>query len=353
MKKPRSKKIWIDLDNSPHVPFFRPIIRELEKKGFTLVITVRDCAQTAELADLYHFNYRKIGRHYGKHKILKVAGTLFRSLQLLPYILKEKPGLAMSHGARSMMILARLLNIPILGIGDYEHTKGFFNINWLMIPEVIPKSSYTSVMPDSHILTYPGIKEDVYAPMFSPDPKILNDFNIPKGNLLTVIRPPAVEAHYHNHQSEILYEAVIDFLAEKGNVSMIILPRYPKQIDELKTLHKELVTKCLIIIPEKVYDGLNLIWFSDFVVSGGGTMNREAAAIHVPVYSIFRGTIGAVDRYLSQTGRLVLLESVEDVRNKIKIEKRQRPTSPEKMDNITLNTIVDHIIKIWDASYGS
>lgn len=26
------RKVWIDLDNSPHVPFFRPIIEELEAR---------------------------------------------------------------------------------------------------------------------------------------------------------------------------------------------------------------------------------------------------------------------------------------------------------------------------------
>ena len=48
--------------------------------------------------------------------------------------------------------------------------------------------------------------------------------------------------------------------------------------------------------PNRAFDGLNLIWFSDLVISGGGTMNREAAALGVPVYSIFRGKIGGVDR---------------------------------------------------------
>ena len=72
-----------------------------------------------------------------------------------------------------------------------------------------------------------------------------------------------------------------------------------------------------IIIPDRVVDGLNLVWHSDFVISGGGTMNREAAALGVPVYSIFRGKLGAVDRYLAQHQRLILIESVEDVRSKI------------------------------------
>ena len=49
------------------------------------------------------------------------------------------------------------------------------------------------------------------------------------------------------------------------------------------------------------------------VVSGGGTMNREAASLGVPVYSIFRGKIGAVDEHLSQQGRMVLIKAVRDV----------------------------------------
>jgi hypothetical protein len=33
-KKPRSgQKVWIDLENSPHIPFFVPIITELEGRS--------------------------------------------------------------------------------------------------------------------------------------------------------------------------------------------------------------------------------------------------------------------------------------------------------------------------------
>jgi len=46
-------KIWIDLDNSPHVPLFVPIIEALQKRGYEVVITARDAFQVRELADLY------------------------------------------------------------------------------------------------------------------------------------------------------------------------------------------------------------------------------------------------------------------------------------------------------------
>lgn len=104
-----------------------------------------------------------------------------------------------------------------------------------------------------------------------------------------------------------------------------------------------------VIVPEHAVDGLNLIWNSDLVISGGGTMNREAAALGVPVYSIFRGKIGAVDRYLAATGRLVLLNSVDAVREKINLERRKLGI-PSGRDSVnTLKTIVDHIVEIAEG----
>ena len=67
---------------------------------------------------------------------------------------------------------------------------------------------------------------------------------------------------------------------------------------------------------------ISLIWFCDLVVSGGGTMNRGAAALGVPGYIIFRGKIGAVDRHVQQERRLIFIESVEDIQKKIVLKRR-------------------------------
>src|SRR5271157_5415943 len=96
---PRStaKKIWIDLDNSPHVPFFLPIIEGLGKEGHQIVLTARDSYQVCELLRLHNLSCRVVGKHYGKKWILKLIGTGLRALQLLPLVLKERPDLAVSH----------------------------------------------------------------------------------------------------------------------------------------------------------------------------------------------------------------------------------------------------------------
>jgi dTDP-4-amino-4,6-dideoxygalactose transaminase/predicted glycosyltransferase len=343
-------KIWIDLDNSPHVPFFTPIIEELQKRGYSIALTARDCFQVRELADLFHLNYKLIGRHSGKNKIRKMAGLGFRALQLIPTVLTEKPDLAVSVCSRSQLIVSTSLGIPSLFIGDYEFATGWVLMRptWLLCPEVIPKAAVRC--PPNRILKYPGIKEDVYVPRFVPDPRIRPQLGLQEQDLVVTLRPPASEAHYHSAESDELFEAAIEFLSKKPDVKLVALPRNERQAICLKKSWPGLFTNGKMRIPEHVVDGLNLIWYSDLVISGGGTMNREAAALGVPVYSIFRGKIGAVDQYLSSRGRLVLLKSVRDVQTKILLVPRHRPAAkPQNGAGTALRTVVEQIVAITDS----
>ena len=101
-----------------------------------------------------------------------------------------------------------------------------------------------------------------------------------------------------------------------------------------------------VVIPKKAVDGLNLLWHSDLVVSGGGTMNREAAALGIPVYSIFRGKTGAVDRQLESEGRLTMIQSVAEVKKKIALKQRPRQHSPEARPRKALQDIIHHVEEI-------
>jgi predicted glycosyltransferase len=85
------------------------------------------------------------------------------------------------------------------------------------------------------------------------------------------------------------------------------------------------------------------------VISGSGTMNREAAALGVPIYSIFRGKIGAVDQYLADKGRLILIESTEDVRRKIVLAGRFRANVQQSTERPALTNIVNAIILLAES----
>lgn len=347
------KKVWIDLDNSPHVPFFKPIINDLENRGYTVMITVRDCFQVCGLAEKLELNYRRIGRHSGKNKIRKVFGLLLRAFQLAPAVYDFKPDLAVSHGSRAQGILSSILKIPFLCILDYEFAGAlpFVHPKWALTPEVIPDDAIRARYQQIRFFKYPGIKEDVYVPSFKPDPGILRQLGIDGENIVVTIRPPATEAHYFNPRSEELFKDAMNWLAGIDSLQMVILPRSETQSDWIKNLMPGLFASGKAVIPSCVVDGLNLIWHSDLVISGGGTMNREAAALGVPVYSIFKGQIGAVDRFLSDCGRLTLLEGQDDFKNKVILRKWNRPDFPALRDCPALETIVSKIVEILENGH--
>jgi len=355
LKKDRpAYKIWIDLENSPHVPFFLPIIKEMEARGWKVILTARDCFQVCELADLAGLKYKKIGHHYGKNPMAKLTGLGIRVLQLASLILRERPEVSVSHGSRSSIILSALLGIPSINIIDYEFADQRFTSlfgskrkKWVLTPAVVSSESFERYgTPSDHILHYPGIKEDVYVPFFQPDPSWVKTLGITSEDTVITIRPPATEAHYHNPESEKLLMAVFDKLENHPEVKTILLPRTPKQEIELRQARPKLFATGRIIVPVHALNGLDLIWRSDAVISGGGTMNREAAALGVPVYSLFRGTLGAVDKHLAESGKLILLQSEQDVWKKLRLARREQPAACTPARRTALDAIVNHVVAV-------
>ncbi len=169
------KKIWIDLDNSPHVPFFSPIIPELKARGFDIFLTARNSYQVVELLEYYRIQARVIGRHHGKLKILKMLGTAWRALALAYIVRKEKPDISLAHGSRGCILASILLGIDSIAIIDYEHSSKLpFGKLWVVHPEIIPMENQADGR--RKFLSYPGIKEDVIFPAFA---RIL-DANTPR-----------------------------------------------------------------------------------------------------------------------------------------------------------------------------
>ncbi|HLJ15853.1 MAG TPA: DUF354 domain-containing protein [Bryobacteraceae bacterium] len=341
-----SKTIWIDFDNSPHIPFFLPIIGELERRGYRVLLTARDAYQVCELLEFFHLKGAVMGGHWGKNRLLKVLGTGLRTAQLWAWSIKNKPDLAISHGSRSQLLSALAGRVPVITIWDYEHSSGMGPLipDYAFVPNLIPES--VNVRSRKKSFRYPGFKENVYVAGLEPDPSVRGQLGILETDLVVTVRPPAVEAHYHNAEAESLLDATLNLLTQRPETRTILLPRNQRQAAELKKQWAAPIAQGKIIIPEKVVDGLNLIWLSDLVVSGGGTMNREAAALGVPVYSIFRGPLGSVDRHLSETGRLVLLRTAEEVRTKIELKKRSRNDEIWKEHSPALNFLVEKFISI-------
>ena len=305
MKKP--KCIWIDLENSPHVLFFRPIIKELEDRGYRLLITARDAYNVYDLLDRFEVRAHRIGRHYGKHLFMKAIGLAIRAIRLSFLVLWHRPVLAVSHVSRAQLVISSLLRIPSLAISDYEHAGGkgfsFIKVTTMMCPEAIFNAK--SIRPSETYRSYPGIKEDVYIPDFKPDHSIYEEIGLSPEDLIVTVRPPATTAHYFVEASGDVFLESMEFLLKNEEVKIVLLPRTKDQANLCRQKWKDAFDTGRIIIPNRAVDGINLCWHSDLVVSGGGTMNREAATLgraclqHLPGQDRRRGPIpfrsGAID----------------------------------------------------------
>ncbi len=139
MNKKTAGCIWIDLENTPHVPLFMPIKRELESRGFQVILTARDFAQTLEFLQKLGESHHAVGRQFNGGKYQKVAGILWRSFQLFVHLRRYNVLGFLSHGSRSGILAAACLRVPIITMGDYElsFTKldNFFSTK-VMRPEV-------------------------------------------------------------------------------------------------------------------------------------------------------------------------------------------------------------------------
>jgi predicted glycosyltransferase len=223
---------------------------------------------------------------------------------------------------------------------DYEHQP--FNhlcfrlARRVIVPEAFPDQYLRRYGAIKKAVKYHGLKEQVYLSDFSPTPNYLRAEDIPEQQVVIAMRPPAPWAPYHRFENT-LFDDVLSSLAKQSQAFIIFLPRIPAQGEAVRRLGYSNVR-----VPPRTLDGPNLLYYADLVISGGGTMNREAAVLGTPVYTVFKGQLGAVDSYLIQHGRMMQISEPEDIA-KIRVEKRNgyassmfEPTLVEKVVDLIL-----------------
>jgi predicted glycosyltransferase len=227
--------------------------------------------------------------------------------------------LAMSHGARSQILAAHFLSIPVLSLDDYEFSDQSLVrfMDHLLVPFPIPTSTWGRYA--GRVTHYPGLKEELYLCGFKPvrEDGLAKLENMERVKVL--FRPEGRLSHYRSPLGETLHKAILDYLSTQPDAFLVLMPRDRIQADEIISLCRQ--RNIGYWLPEQVVDGPSLIAQMDLVISGGGTMTREACALGVPSYSFFAGRWGAVDHYLQQQGRLTRIASIDDV-YKIAIQKR-------------------------------
>lgn len=350
-----ARRIWIDIDNAPHVLVLRPIILELQRLGHIVHITARAYGQVVGLLEMYGIDYRLIGRHAGKSKLKKVVFLISRSVRLMMYAFRKKYDIGFCHGSRALSLSALLLGLPLVVMFDYEFTTfPAFVANCtklMLVPEVMDDEVIQQRgFQLSKLRKYPGLKEELYVNTEIDGGLTRKTIGIESDRILVLLRPPATMAHYHLKESESLFYDVVSYLASREDLNVLIVPRTESQSEELRLLLERMNTTNTTIL-RYVYHGPDLIRLVDVVISGGGTMNREAACIGVPVYSIYCGPIGSVDRYLSINNKLRFIEKIDQLKE---IEFCVRKDAIRAWQNSKQKKMVDFIVEsLLDVANGT
>ena len=232
-------RVWIDVTNSPHVLFFRPLVALLEERGHEVSITARDFAQTLELLDDAGLAHTVVGPpHAGASRPAKVRAMASRLGALRSFARGRGFDVALSHASHELPLVARSLGIPSSYAFDYEfaraqHGLGCRAATRVVVPEAIPQDRLRPLGARSRkVVRYAGLKEEYYLHGFEPDPSVVDALRIDRSRILAVVRTPPEVSLYHRHGNPLFAE-VLERLGGDPSVHAIVLPRTREQRDAI------------------------------------------------------------------------------------------------------------------------
>ena len=299
----KKKTIWFDITNVPHVNFLLPIIRKYEGE-FDMVFSLREFAETKGLFEKRIGKpYISIGEHQGGNKFKKLRGLLRRIWLLnkqLPYF-----DIKISLGGDSSSPVAWYRNKMAVTFDDNETSP-----NWMYAPftdlafwpKVINPAVLRKQRFKKNLYQYNGYKEDFYLANYEPNPAFLEQLPFKH---YVVVRPENIKASYVEGRQSIVPELLKALDAQGYNI--LFLPRYESDKDYAQGIKN-------IYVPKEAVNGLDACYYADAILTGAGTMAREAACLGVPSVSFFAGArLLAVDQSLVDAGKMFYSRDVQQI----------------------------------------
>ena len=323
--------VWIDLANSPHVPLFEPVVERLESLGASVTLTVRDHAQTLALAESAFAKIHVIGGGSPPGILRKGASIAGRSFALRRFARAAQPNVALSHGSYAQVLAARIAGVPAVTMMDYEFQPAnhvsFRLADRVVVPSIFPERALRRFgARERKVLRYEGFKEELYLGQLQPGEEILGELGLDASRVIVVMRPPPQGALYHRAGND-RFEELLTEAAAREDVQVVVLPRVSKQA----ALYSH---RPGLILPNGAVDGRSLLAHADLMIGAGGTMNREAALLGVPTYTVFSGRMAAVDIELMRRGLLSDLRDGRSTPRFVKKPAREIVAARERADEM-------------------
>ena len=297
------KTIWFDITNVPHVNFLLPVIHKYEEE-FDLVFTIRDFAETKGLFEKRVGKpYLLIGEHQGGNKIKKILGMLKRIWSLYRQVPHFDIKISLCGDTSS--IVARARRKMSVTFDDNETSPNWMYApftNLAFWPKVINPAILRKQGFKKNLYQYNGYKEDFYLANYEPNPAFLEQLPFEH---YVVVRPENIKASYVEGRQSIVPELLKALDAAGYNI--LFLPRYESDRDYAQGIKN-------IYIPKDAVNGLDACYYADAILTGAGTMAREAACLGVPSVSFFAGAhLLAVDQSMVEAGKMFYSRDVQQI----------------------------------------
>ena len=335
------KRIWVDLLNPSHPLFFKVLIDELEE-DYDFQITVRQRAETIGLSDQLGLNAKTMGAFYDDKK-MKTIGTINRVITLFSQVEPFDWSLSFENSDCVAASRMRLKKSILLFDNDLKFRKNtgyiqFFEnrvklfANHIIMPKAA-ENVFNGFSCRKNIHTFNGYKEDIYLADYTPDPSV--QASIPFDHYV-VIRPEALGSFYVQQKFSLVPGLLSYFNGHE--VPVVYLPRQPGDMKLTEGYG-------VFVLPTPLH-GLDLCYYADAVLTGSGTMAREAACMGKPAVSFFPNTdFLSVDTKLIQEGKMMHSRDAMEIGEYVLSQKKEEISTDfsrsKKVKNEVLTIIKD------------
>ncbi len=264
----------IDIGHPAHVHYYRNLAKELEVRGHKVIWTVKDMRVAKQLLDSYDFSYMVLPAK-ADGLICKVLRQIQYDIKLLMICRREKIDLAIGTSV-TIAHVSRISKIKSVVFDDDDDA-----VQPLVTKYVNPYAD-SLLSPDTLLNQrkrkntnfYPGYHELAYLhPMrFKPDPSVLDELGMKKGDVYFLMRFNAFKAHHDIGVRGMSIQQKLELVRILKLFGRIF-------ITTERDIEPELKEYQIRIEPQKIH---SLLAFTTIFLGDSQTMTSEAAMLGVP-----------------------------------------------------------------------
>jgi hypothetical protein len=285
--------------------------------------------------------FSSYGKHYGNNKIIKGLGLILRDISLLRNI--DNFDLSISAGGENTTHVSLFKDKPSICFGDNDLSLRPIEAklcDYYFTPSCIDKEKLINFgLSEPKIIQYDGFKEDFYLADYMPNKNFLD--NLPFSNFIT-IRGENLKAAYVKTGTKTILPYLFRLFSKKN---ILFLPRYDYEL----TLAKQFSN---VFIPQEPLNGLDVCHYSEAVLTGAGTLAREAAVLGTSAVSFYAGErLLKVDREMIKLGRIFHSRNPVEIFNQLqKVTKGIFNKSKSKEVRASVIDKLDKIVEKYNTT---